>query len=136
MRFKHYICESKSIHQIKKEFKTTAEDFIKKLARVYKIKNPYTIKIHSKIHYSGECDKDDQTISIKTSAMDTDTLYHEIAHWIQMERDGIKSFCTDMANFKNYDPDVAQEHYKMQKSVRKIAKDMGFDKKLREIIAS
>ncbi|MFW6030303.1 MAG: hypothetical protein ACOCRO_08630 [Halanaerobiales bacterium] len=109
---------------------------MKLVAKVYKISNVYDIEVTSKLNYSGLCDHDERTIYIKTSSLDWDTLYHEMAHWIQFEKDGVESYCTDMSNWKCFDKDVANQHTRLQRGLQRMAKDMGYHEKFREIMMS
>lgn len=138
MRLKQYLNEAKpkSIHWVKKQFKSTAEEFMKLVSKVYKISNVYDIEITSKLNYSGLCDHDERTIYIKTSSLDWDTLYHEMAHWVQREGYGVKSFCGDMSKYKDFDSEVANKHTRLQRGLQRMAKDMGYHEKFREIMMS
>jgi len=105
-----------------------------RIAKEYGIKRNYDIKITSKMGTAGMCVKDDKIIKINTSAIDLDTLYHEIAHWLQQEKWGIESFCQTMDRRKGFDMKTANHHAQLMKEIENFSKKWGYEEKIRWIM--
>lgn len=126
--------DSVSIHKKKKFYIEVAENFKNKIGKYYKIPSSKMIKeivITSKLNYRGLCDTDEGKIYIKTGDMDTDTLYHELAHWIQGVKYG-ETACDDMRKKDNHE--LIQQHHKIQSEIASLAKKWGIDKDIRNIM--
>lgn len=125
--------------KVKNAYKQVAFELMKDLSQKYNIKNLYDIEITSRMSNSGTCNKEEKLIQMNTSLIDSDTLYHELAHWIQLERRG-ESFCLDMRGRRGWGSwteersVVASEHFKLYKEIEDFSKKREYHKKIWDVL--
>lgn len=122
-----------SIHKKKSLYLQVAENFKDKLAKYYNVPRDKIVDriiLTSKMYNAGEFDGYEKTVYIKTGYMDTDTLFHEFAHWIQYSIYGE----TSCWGKKNCSPELVSQHNKIQKEIASLAKKWGVEKDIRDIM--
>lgn len=133
MRLYEYLNERRQLKRMKREFTEAAESFMKDIAKIYSISSVYNVKVEQRKD-DGGVDCFDKTIYLDTGRLSPSYLYHELAHWMQIEKWGMESYCQGMRwrrGYEKIDPERKEEiikhHDRLERAIKRMAKDINYE---------